>query len=65
MAEPKVDHAEPEADLTRKEGQKVEEGDKKKEGDAEPSTVTLVVKEPQRSFVPKAPYLERLLAPKK
>jgi hypothetical protein len=54
-----------EVDLARKEGKKGEEGDKKKEGDAKPSTVTLVVKEPPRSFVPKAPYLERLLVPKK
>ena len=30
VAEPEVDHAEPEADLARKEGQKGEEGDKKK-----------------------------------
>jgi hypothetical protein len=55
----------PEADLARKEGKKDEEGDKKKEGDVEPSTVTPVVKEPPRSFVPKAPYPNRLLAPKK
>jgi hypothetical protein len=57
--------AKPEANLAGKEGQKGEEGDNKKEGDAEPSTVTLVVKEPPRSFVPKAPYPKRLQAPKK
>jgi hypothetical protein len=57
--------AEPEAELARKEGKKGEEGDNKKEGDAEPSTVTPVVKEPPRLFVPKALYPERLLAPKK
>ena len=48
--------------LTEKEGK---EGDKKEERDAEPSIVTPIVKEPPRSFVPKAPYPERLLAPKK
>ena len=30
-----------------------------------PSTATPIVKDPLRSFVPKAPYLERLQAPKK
>jgi hypothetical protein len=44
--------------------QKGEEGDNKKEGDAKPSTITSVVKEPFRTFVPKALYLERLQAPK-
>jgi hypothetical protein len=44
--------------------QKEEEGDNQEEGDAEPSTVTLVVKEPPRALVPKAPYLERLQAPR-
>jgi hypothetical protein len=50
------------ADLARQEG---EEGDNKDERDAEPSTVTPIVKDPPRSFVPKAPYPERLKAPKK
>jgi hypothetical protein len=40
------------------EEQKEEEGDNQKEGDAEPSTVTPVVKEPPRALLPKAPYLE-------
>jgi hypothetical protein len=31
---------------------------------AEPSTVTPVVKEPPRALVPKAPYPERLQAPR-
>jgi hypothetical protein len=54
-----------EANLTGKEGKEGKEGDNKKEGDAEPSIVTPIVKEPPRSFVPKAPYPERLQAPKK
>jgi hypothetical protein len=57
---PEVDHAELEANHAEK-----EEGDNQKEGDAEPSTITPVIKEPPRSFVPKAPYPERLQAPKK
>jgi hypothetical protein len=64
-AKPEADHAELEADLAGKEGQKGKKGDNKKKRDAEPSTITLVVKEPPRSFVPKAPYPERLQAPKK
>jgi phosphoribosylformylglycinamidine (FGAM) synthase PurS component len=44
-----------EANHAEKDDQKGEEGDNQKEGDAEPSTVTPVVKEPLRSFVPKAP----------
>jgi hypothetical protein len=51
VVNPKADHAE-------EEEQKEEEGDNQKEGDAEPSTVTLVVKEPPRVLVPKAPYLK-------
>jgi hypothetical protein len=35
------------------------------EKDVEPSTATPIVKDPPRSFVPKAPYPERLQAPKK
>jgi hypothetical protein len=53
---------EPEADLARQEGEK---GDNNEERDAEPSTVTPIVKDSPRSFVPKAPYHERLKAPKK
>ena len=57
--------AEPEVDLAGKVGQDNEKGDNKEERDAEPSIVTPIVKEPLRSFVPKAPYPERLQAPKK
>jgi hypothetical protein len=53
---------EPETDLTGQEG---EESDNKEERDAEPSTVNPIVKDPPRSFVPKASYPERLKAPKK
>jgi hypothetical protein len=63
VVDPEVDHVE--SDLAGKEGQKSEEGDNKKEGDAEPSIITPVVKEPPRSFVPKAPYPKRLQVPKK
>jgi hypothetical protein len=65
VANPEADYAEPQADHPEKDDQKGEEGDNQKEGDGEPSTVTLVVKKPPRSFVPKAPYPERLQAPKK
>jgi hypothetical protein len=65
VADPKADHVEPEDDLVGKEGQEGQEGENKKKGDAEPSTVTSVIEEPPRSFVPKAPYPERLQAPKK
>jgi hypothetical protein len=54
----------PKADHVEEEEPKGEEGDDQKEGDAEPSTVTLVVKEPPRALVPKLPYLERLQAPR-
>jgi hypothetical protein len=54
----------PEADHVEEEEPKGEEGDNQKEEDAEPSTITLVVKEPPRTFVLKAPYPERLQAPK-
>jgi hypothetical protein len=57
--------ADSEADHVEKEEQKGEEGDNQKEGVIEPSTVTPFVEEPSRSFVPKAPYPERLQAPKK
>ena len=57
MVDPEADHAEEEEPIG-------EEGDNKKEGNAEQSTVTLVVKEPPRALVPKAPYPERLQAPK-
>ena len=56
-ADPEPNHANQEVDLARKEGQVAEEGDNKKEGDAKPSTVTPAVKEPPRTFVPKAPKL--------
>jgi hypothetical protein len=48
----------------KEEEPKDEEGDNQKEGDAKPSTVTPVVKEPPRELMPKAPYLERLQAPR-
>jgi hypothetical protein len=35
------------------------------EKDAEPSTATPTIEIPPRSFIPNAPYLDRLLAPKK
>jgi hypothetical protein len=54
----------PEADHTKEEKQKEEESDNQKEGDAEPSTVTPVVKQPPRALMPKAPYPERLQAPR-
>jgi hypothetical protein len=55
----------PEADHAEEEEPKGEKGDNEKEGDAEPSTITPVVEEPPRAFVAKAPYPERLQAPKK
>jgi hypothetical protein len=58
VVDPKADHAKEE------EEPKDEEGDNQKEGDVEPSTVTPVVKEPPRVLVPKAPYPERLQAPR-
>jgi hypothetical protein len=54
----------PEEDDTEKEEQKEEEGDNQKEGDAKPSIVIPIVKEPRRALVPKAPYPERLQAPR-
>jgi hypothetical protein len=52
---------EPEAKLAGQEG----EEDDKEEIDAKPSTITPIVKDPPRSFLPKAPYPERLKASKK
>jgi hypothetical protein len=54
----------PEEEQQEKEEQKEQEGDNQKEADAETSTVTPVIKEPPRAFVPKAPYPERLQAPR-
>ena len=51
-----------ETDFARQEGEK---GDNEKERDVESSTITPIVKDPPRSFVPTAPYPERLKAPKK
>ena len=66
VAEQEADHAEPEADLVGKVGQGSKKGDdNKEERGAKPSTVTLIVNDPPRSFVLKAPYPERLKAPKK
>ena len=53
--EQKADHTEPEVDLAGKVGQDSGKGDNKEKRDAEPSTVSPIVKEPPRSFVPKAP----------
>jgi hypothetical protein len=53
---------EPEEDLTGQEGK---ESGNKEERDAKPSTATPIHKDPPRMFLPKAPYLERLQAPKK
>ena len=53
---------EPEVDLARQEGK---ESDNKEEKGAEPSTITPIVKDPPRSFIPKAPYPEKLKAAKK
>jgi hypothetical protein len=64
VVDPKADHAEPKADHVEKEDKKGEEGDNQKEGDAEPSTVTPVIKKPPRLFVPKAPYPKRLQLPR-
>jgi hypothetical protein len=63
VVNPEEDDAEKE-EQREEEEQKEEKGDNQKEGDAEPSTVTPVVKEPPRALVPKAPYLERLQAPR-
>jgi hypothetical protein len=54
----------PEANHAEEEKPKGEEGDNQKEGDAEPSIVTPIVEEPPKALVPKAPYPERLQAPK-
>jgi hypothetical protein len=70
VAKPESNHAKPEADLEVEPkaapiGQKEKESDNKEERGDEPSTVTPIVNDPPRSFVPKASYPERLKAPKK
>jgi hypothetical protein len=50
----------PEADHVEEKEPKGEEGDDQKEGDAEPSMITPIVREPPRALVPKAPYPEKL-----
>jgi hypothetical protein len=61
--EPKaVDEAVPATDLAEKVEKKSDNNEKK---DAEPSTVTPPEKDLTRSFVPKAPYPDRLRVPKK
>jgi hypothetical protein len=65
VVDPEADHAKKEANHAKKEDQKGEEGDNQKEGDDEPFTVTPVVEEPPRSFVPKTPYPKKLQMPKK
>jgi hypothetical protein len=63
VADPEaVDGAVPTTDLAKQEETK---SDNKEKRDAEPSTITPIEKDPSRSFVPKAPYPERLRAPKK
>jgi hypothetical protein len=63
VADPEVvDEAVPATDLA---GQEETKSDNKEKKDAEPSTVTPIEKDLTRSFVPKAPYPERLRAPKK
>jgi hypothetical protein len=57
-----VDEVVPAIDLAEKEEKKSDNNEKK---DVEPSTVTPPEKDLTRSFVPKAPYPERLRAPKK
>jgi hypothetical protein len=69
-AKPESDHAELEADHVVEPkaafaGQEEKESDNKEERGVEPSTVTPIVNDPLRSFIPKAPYPERLKAPKK
>ena len=63
MAEPEANReTKPTTDLSRQEETKI---DNKEERDADPSIVTPIEKDLPRSFVPKAPYPERLRAPKK
>jgi hypothetical protein len=63
VAELEADHeAEPTTDLAR---QEEKESDNKEKRDAEPSIVTPIDKDLPRTFIPKAPYPERLKAPKK
>ena len=63
VAEKEVDHEEePKANLA---SQEEKESDNKEKIDVEPSTVTPIVNDPLRSFIPKPPYLERLRASKK
>jgi hypothetical protein len=63
VADPEeIDEVVPVTNLTRQEETK---SDNKEKKDAEPSIVTLIEKDLSRSFVSKAPYLERLRVPKK
>jgi hypothetical protein len=63
VADPEeIDEAVPATDLARQEETK---SDNKEKKDAEPSTITPIEKDLLRSFVPKAPYPDRLRAPKK
>jgi hypothetical protein len=70
VAEPESDHAKPEANHVVEPkvalaGQEEKKSDNKEGRGAEPSTVTPIVNDPPRSFIPKAPYPKRLKAPKK
>jgi hypothetical protein len=63
VADPEVvDEVVPATDLARQEETK---SDSKEKKDAKPSIVTSIKKDLTRSFVPKAPYPERLRAPTK
>jgi hypothetical protein len=66
MSGKRVDNqvVDPEADHDEEEEPKGEKGDNQKEGYVEPSIVTPIVEEPPRALMPKAPYPERLQAPK-
>jgi hypothetical protein len=70
MAELELDHAKPEVDHVVEPkatlaGQEEKESDNKEERGVEPSIVTPIVNNPPRSVISKAPYPERLKAPKK
>ena len=56
---------EPKVEPVRQEGQEGEESGNEEERDVELSIAMPIMKDPPRSFVPKAPNPERLQAPKK
>jgi hypothetical protein len=70
VAKPESDHAEPKADYVVEPKaafarQEEKESDNKEERGVEPSIVIPIDKGPPRLFILKAPYPERLKAPKK